>query len=210
MTNKQHTTRRRVDSLSDDDKDLLYGGANISQLAILFGLDNRTVSEKIHECPPTGSRNGTAVWKVKVAAPYLIKPILEVEDYIRKMHPSELPKTLSKEYWAAQKSRNDVLKMEGDLWDTERVIKAIGSIFKLIKVATKVMNDQVDAQAELTVAQRRIIKGLNDSLLNQLYNEVTEAFDAKAGPTNENVQQLADEMIERVRAKAAQEDDDEL
>lgn len=207
MNQLKHTTRRRVDSLDEESHGIVYGGANISQLAIMFKMDNRTVAQKLFECPPTGERNGTATWKLSVAGPYLIKPILEVEDYIRNMHPSELPKHLSKEYWAAQNSRLEVMRKEGDLWPTERVIATIGDLMKHVKIATKLMNDQVDTQAELTPPQRRIIKQLNDSMLNQLFHTITEAF--KIEPVNDTVTELANAMIERARQQPA-EDDDEL
>lgn len=209
---KAHTTRRRVDSMDENTKDMIYKGCNVSQLAMLFGLDNRTISMKIHEVPADDQRNGTAIWKVKNVAPYLVKPILEVEQYIKQMHPQDLPKHLSKEFWTAQNAMLDVKKKQGDLWPTERVIKTIGGLFKQIKIATKLMNDQVDTQAELTVAQRRIIKQLNDSMLNLLFSEVTEAFkpnEKENLPSNDEVIAEAERMIANARAYMP-EDDDEL
>jgi hypothetical protein len=175
----QHTTRRRTSSLDDESREMLYDGLNLSQLSIAFRMDHRVLVEKLHGCPATGNRNGTETWRLEVAAPFLVKPLGDIESHIKRMNPADLPKALAREFWTAIKTRQEVEKANGDLWPTERVVGTIGALMKLMKMSVRLMSDTVDMQSELSDAQRRIVKQLGDSMLEQLYAEVREQFKPK-------------------------------
>lgn len=197
------TTRRRLDTIDDESKTMLYDGANLSQLGVLFRMDHRVLVEKLRDCPASGSRNGTEVWRIDAAAPYLVKPLQDVETYIRKMHHNDLPKHLTKEFWAGQKIKQDVEEREGNLWATERVLETIGGLMKVFKTGVRLMADTVDNQSELSELQRRIIKQLGDGMLNEMYESVRKAFEQQ--PTNEEVRQAA---VDAVQESQVEENDD--
>ncbi len=176
MSSNKHTTRRRTSSLDDESQAMLYDGLNLSQMTIAFGIDHRILVEKLHGVPATGSRNGTEIWTIATVAPYLVKPVGDIETYIKKMQPNDLPKALAKEFWSAIKTRQEVEKASGDLWPTERVVGVIGSLMKLLKMSVRLLTDSVDTQAELSEAQRRTVKQLGDSMLERLYAEVRDSF----------------------------------
>jgi hypothetical protein len=175
----QHTTRRRVSSLDDESREMLYDGLNLSQLSIAFRMDHRVLVEKLHGVPATGERNGTETWRLDVAAPHLVKPVGDIETYLKRMHHNDLPKHLSKEFWAALKTRQEVEERYGDLWPTDRVVSVFGALAKLMKMSVRLMCDGVEQQAELTDTQRRIVKQLGDSMLEQMYASVREQFKPK-------------------------------
>lgn len=195
-----HTTRRRTSTLDDESQAILYGGANMSQLAIAFRVDHRTLQQKLHGVQPTGSRNGTETWLLHVAAPHLVKPTEDIESYLKKMHHNDLPKHLSKEFWAGIKLRQEVQTADGDLWPTERVVGVIGSLMKLMKMSVRLMSDNVDQQSELSDKQRRTVKQLGDGMLEQLYTEVRESFKPKKDRNNKilPVSNEATKMSERL------------
>lgn len=175
----QHTTRRRTSSLDDESREMLYDGLNLSQLSIAFRMDHRVLVEKLHGVQATGERNGTETWRLDVAAPYLVKPMGDMESYLKRMHHNDLPKHLSKEFWAALKTRQEVEERYGDLWPTDRVVSVFGALAKLMKMSVRLMSDGVEQQAELSDAQRRIVKQLGDSMLEQMYAAVREQFKPK-------------------------------
>lgn len=181
----------------------MYEGANLSQLGRLFKMDHRVLVEKLHNCPPTGVRNGVDIWDVATAAPHLVKPIYDIETYIKRMHHNDLPKFLTKEFWAGQRSKQEFLLKEGELWSTSRVVTAVGSFMKLVKMNVRLLTDSVDRQAELSDRQRHIIRGLGDSMLEELYRTVLEAFAEK--PSSETVKIEAAAVVAEVQG-----DDDEL
>lgn len=167
---------KKSDNTDITTRAILYDGANISQLCVLFGLDNRTVVEKLHKCQPTGLRHGVNTWRVRDAAPYLTKPLYDIEAYIKKMHHNDLPKHVSKEYWAGLRSRQEYELKEGNLWPTDKVVSVVGEFMKLVKMSVRLQADAVDRQDELTDGQRRIVKQLGDAMLEELHRTVVEAF----------------------------------
>lgn len=172
--------RGRKNEIAEDEETnvILYKGANLRQLARLFALDHENLKRHLvsNDCRPSGVRNGTEIYKVSEVAPFLIKPGYSVEEYIKTMHPSELPKMLTKEFWAAMKSRQDYDIKDGNLWPTDMVIEKVGEIFKIVKSAARTAADQVEAQVELTPAQRKILRGLMDSMMAQISGSIKENF----------------------------------
>lgn len=220
-----HATRRKTATLDEESQAMLFDGLNLSQLGIAFRMDHRILVEKLHRVPATGLRNGTETWRIDVAAPHLVKPTQDIETYLKNMNHADLPKQLSKEFWAGQKTRQEVLRNSGDLWPTERVVGVIGSLMKLTKMSVRLMADSVDNEFELNDKQRRKVRQLCDSLLEQLYEDVRESFkpkkdrEGKELPVGEAALNMSERLVEVLKLDAdkfdrlmqlAQEDADEL
>lgn len=203
LPTKEHITRRKNAQADETSNVIMYEGANLSQLSVLFRMDHRVLVEKLHQCPPTGIRNGTQIWRIDVAAPYLVRPMFDIEEYVKRMNPNDLPKQLAKEFWSAQKLKQEVEERDGNLWPTQRVIAAIGGVMKIVKNSVRLFVDTVDRQHELSEGQRRLLKQLGDGLLNEAYRSTLKEFAEK--PTNSEVKEAAAQMVEEVK-----EDDDEL
>lgn len=208
--NVKQNTRRKASSLDVESKAMLYDGCNLSELSTLFHIDHRVLVEKLRKVPADGMRNGTETWSIYVAAPHLVPvPADEIDKRIMRMNHADLPKMLTKEYWAGKRSRQEFEKQEGELWSTERVVKVIGELMKLFKMSIRLQGDAVDRQAGLSDRQRTIIKQLGDGTLNEVYRAVQKAFEEK--PTNAGIQQQADDMLEETMGDVPElEDDDEL
>ena len=82
-------------SLDEESRAMLYEGCNLSQLGILFRMDHRVLVEKLHGVSPSSKRGNANIYRVDEVAPHLVKPIYDIETYIKRMHHNELPKTLS-------------------------------------------------------------------------------------------------------------------
>lgn len=202
---------KRTEGTDDTTRAILYEGANLSQLGRLFRMDHRVLVEKLHQCKPCGTRNNVDIYDVAEVAPYLVKPIYEIEEYIKRMHHNDLPKHLTKEFWSGLRSRQEYEQKEGNLWATTRVVEVIGGLMKMVKMSVRLMADSVDRQAELSDRQRHLVKSLGDGMLEELYRTVIEAF--RTAPTNPTVIELAEASVERAREQSAVallEDDDEL
>ncbi|QHJ72788.1 putative terminase small subunit [Proteus phage P16-2532] len=107
------TTRRRSNQLDRESESMIFDGVNITQIAKIFNMERRDVTPKIREVPPCGERGGYPIYKLNEVAPYLVKPLYDVETYIKRMHPNELPKMLSKEFWNGMKAKQDYELREG-------------------------------------------------------------------------------------------------
>ena len=193
---------KRTEKTDDTTRAILYDGANLSQLGDLFRMDHRSIVAKIHKCKPVGTRNGVDIYAVHEVAPYLVKPAYDIETYIKKMHHNDLPKMLTKEFWAGQRSRQEFEQREGNLWPTERVVGVVGGLMKLVKMSVRLMADAVDRQAELSDRQRNIVKALGDGMLEELYRNVIDEFGKQ--PTNPTVIEKAEAVV----ASMQNEEDD--
>lgn len=166
-------------SLDAESRAMLYEGCNLSQLSILFRMDHRPLVEKLHGVEPSSKRGNAAIYLVHEVAPYLVKPLYDIEAYIKRMNHNELPKHLTKEFWAGLRSKQEYELRDGDLWPTEKVIEHVGELFKLIKMQSRLAADAVDRQTELTPRQRSIVRGIFDGLMRDLHTAVIENFSHK-------------------------------
>lgn len=165
-------------SASSDDwtKAMLFEGLNLSQLAFAFKQEIPSIQRKLFEgnCKPVGKRNGVDVYVLHEVAPWLVKPAFDVESYIRKMDPRELPKILTKEFWAGQRSKQDYEKNAGLLWPTEKIVEEVGELLKIIKMSTLLVDDAVERQTDLTERQRAIIRSLLRGMLTDIMKRINE------------------------------------
>lgn len=164
---------------SDDEvMSALYKGLNQSQLMKLFRLDNRTIKAKIFESgiKPVGRVYHADIYSVHELAPYLVKPVGDIEAYIKKMDHHDLPKMLTKEFWAGLRSKQEYEEKAGLLWRTERVVEEVGELMKLVKMSTLLMLDAVERQTELSDRQREIIRSLSHGMLSDLQQRVESKF----------------------------------
>lgn len=194
-------TSRVADNIDMASRGVLYEGANLTQLCQLFGMDFRTVTAKMHGVPPDGVRGRSSVWKISTAAPHLVKPIYDIESYMRNMSHNDLPKMLTKEFWAGQRSRQEFELKAGDSWPTADIVEKVGELMKTFKMSARLFVDAVDRQSQLTQKQRDIIKNLTDGMLEECHHQVVKNFTYT--PTSG-----ASIYVENVVEKA--EDDDEL
>jgi hypothetical protein len=184
----------RVD---DETKAMIFDGLNMTQLSKLFHMDYGMVTQKLFKAgvKPVGRRMGGDIYDFMDVAPHLVKPIFDVETYIKKMDHRELPKQLTKEFWAGLRSKQDYEEKAGLLWRTEKVVEHVGELMKLIKMSTLLMLDAVERQTELTDRQRNIIKGLSEGMLVDLMNRINITFTVPQDTDEQRQEEDADEEL---------------
>lgn len=154
-------------------------GLTVPKLALLFHMRRETVSRKLMSAKinPTGSKwKGGDRYRVHEAATALVKPKDGIEEYIRQMSHNDLPASLTKEFWAGQRTKQQVELAAGNLWETEKVVSEVGELMKTVKMSTLLMMDAVDRQTELSDRQRAIIKSLAHGMLEDLVKRIEEKF----------------------------------
>ena len=164
--------------LNDDEtRAIIYEGCSLSQLSTLFNIDNREIARKLHGVSPCGERMGYPIYKIADAAPFLVPPNKrDISEAIKRMGPRDLPPSLTKEYWVAQKARAEFEEDQRDLWRTADVIEVLGEVFKTSRMSILLMRDQVERQVELTDKQRDIIQSLIDEVLEGMANSLVKKF----------------------------------
>lgn len=149
-----------VTERSDDPESaaIMYEGATMRQLAIMFSMDPKTVMAKVSGLVPVGRRRGTAVYSIPEAAQRLVKPSYEIERVIMGMNHSDLPPMLQNAFWSAQKTRAAYEEMIGDLWRTSKVVRLISVLFNSVRMSLLLLPDVLEREAGLTREQRAVVR----------------------------------------------------
>lgn len=187
-----------ADALDATSASILYEGANMSQLCILFKADDRVLKEKMHGIKPVGKRTGVPIYAVSEVAARMGKLSEEqVDAAMRRLNHADLPKMLTKEYWNGLRARQEFEIKNGDLWPTSKVISDVGEMVKNLKMELDLLTDAIERNTELTPRQRDVAMALVDGTKTNMLKRLREKFDpapkAKVRP-----------------APAIQDDDDEL
>lgn len=175
------TDKRRANGLDNTSEAIIYEGAYISQIAKLFKMERRDVKQKIHGVGPIGKRSGYDIFDIAEVAPHLVKPIYDVETYLRRMHPNDLPKHLTKEFWAGQKAKQEFLKAEGDLWDTGEVFQRVGELVKVVRMEMLLAREAIARETHFTPKQQERLQQIIDGSLNAVADKLAEIFGDRIG-----------------------------
>lgn len=156
----------------------VYGGVTADWLAQVFGSDRRTVQKKLARADDAvmgKDRRGSTKYSIPHAAAYLIKPKVDIVQWIKGLRPNDLPPMLNDAYWGAMLKRQKWEENAGDLWRSEDVLEVFSSSFFTIKTTTQLWVEEIDRKHTLTPAMRETITALADDLLAQLHQRLIEA-----------------------------------
>lgn len=166
--------------------EIVHNGATLTELGFMFGLAYGTVKNKMAGARPSGTRNGKDVFRLRDAAPRLIKVTEDdaMVNRILNMNHTELPKMLSKEYWQGQLNRQKYEKERGDLWETTKIIEYVGNAYKTLRLSLQLMIDAVERETTLTEVQRRVIQDMIDATLDDMRESLQNGIKDQRKPTS--------------------------
>lgn len=182
---KQMPVEKTTAGVDESSKGIIYEGATLSQLCELFSMDFRTLTRRLRrsDVKPCGKRNSYDIYHVRDVAPWVLPPKMDIEEYIKNMHPNDLPKMLTKEYWAGLTSRQAYLRKEGELWSTDEIQAAFSEIVQILIMNSRVIEDEVDRKAELTIRQRQLVKECIDQLIDSCRDKLIAHFETRRKKT---------------------------
>lgn len=204
---KQMPVEKTTAGVDEASKGIIYEGATLSQLCELFSMDFRTLTRRLRrsDVKPCGKRNTYDIYHVREVAPWVLPPKMDIEEYIKNMHPNDLPKMLTKEYWAGLTSRQAYLRREGELWSTDEIQSAFAEIVQILIMNSRVIEDEVDRKAELTLRQRALVKESIDQLIDSCRDKLMSHFIGRRKKTLEAAENTLPGMDEELN-----HDDEEL
>lgn len=180
---------RRSNQNDSETESMIFQGANITQLGKLFRMDRRDITPKIMDVAPCGERGGYPIYYVHEVAPHLVKPIYDVETYLKRMHPNDLPKHLTKEFWGGMRAKQEYDKEAGNLWETDKVIAIMSEVFKVLRMSILLAGDTVEREIAFTAEQREKLRVILDGALQECANGLVNRF----GPEAEKEQEQDDD-----------------
>jgi hypothetical protein len=169
------TRMRRVNN-DEATKAIVYEGATVNQLSAMFNMTKTEVSKRIRTLPPSGIRSGYPIYKVHEAAPYLVQPKADVEEYVRKMGVRDLPPTLQKDLWAAMNGQLKFEQSQGMVWRVERIQEVWSEWHKRIRMTLLIAPDDAEREGRLPPEFYEWFREFIDRLLLGLHQEVTSVL----------------------------------
>lgn len=163
-------------ALDERSKEMIFDGASVSQLVEIFKLDARTIAKKIRALTPSGKRHGYPIYHIRDVAKYVVDPVGNLEDKIKRMHHRDLPPMLLKEFWAGQNARLKFEEDQGDLWRTEVVLQHYAEAFKTMRTEILLVADAIDRTAEMSDRQRALLRKTMDGMLKNLRTALVDKF----------------------------------
>lgn len=209
---EQHTALRRIERQDEaaaaappnlhalNVADAMHG-VSVGWLSTIFSMDPKTVKQKLRDCPPIHRRKAGFIYDLKQAAAYLVPPIFDIEQHMKTLRPSDLPKQLQDTYWSAMLKQQQWEANAGHLWRDEQVLEVLGETFKQIKFAIQLWPDQVERASGLTTEQRLMLTGMGDALQADIHNRLVSM------PKNKKTLSTVTEA-DLEQAPAAEVDDD--
>jgi hypothetical protein len=169
-----------VDAGRADDPEtsaIIYEGATIRQIAIMFKMDPKVVTSKVSSLVPVGRRRGTPIYSIPEAAGRLVKPGYEIERVIMNMNHSDLPPMLQNAFWSAQKTRASYEEMIGDLWRTSRVVRLISVLFNSVRMILLLLPDTIEREAGLSREQKAVVRRVVEGALVEGRKSIMKEFE---------------------------------
>lgn len=201
---------RRVNN-DEATRAIVYEGASINQLAVMFGLNNTETAKRLKSLAPSGIRSGYPIYKVGEAAEYLVTPRVDLEAYIRKAGHNHLPASLQKDIWTA---RNGQLKFElaqGSVYRVEKIHETWAEWFKRVRMKVLLLPDELEREGRLPKEFYPYLRMKLDSFLRALKEDVVEAMRQMPAQTAGIIEyEQDDDYADAEVASAVEEDDDEL
>ncbi len=159
------------------DLSLVYGGVSTSWLGQVFGQDPKTVKKKLGKgrCPVVGyTAQKSPLYLIHEAAGFLVKPKVDLVEYIKGLRPNDLPPMLNDAYWAAMIKRQKWQENAGELWHTDDVLRVLGDVAFMYKTTSQLWVEELDRLHSLTPELRETVTRLVDQLLESIHEELVE------------------------------------
>jgi hypothetical protein len=184
----------------------LRGGVTVMTLAEVFDMDHNKVRRKLANCPVLrfqrrGVTGKQPVYELSKAAAFLVEPVIDPDEIIRKLKKEDLPPAISTAYWDAQLKRQKWEEQAGQLWRTETIAGVIGSMFQTIKFTIQLWADTLERQTGLSEDQRELLNRMTDELQQQMFDSLRD--NAKESMTKPQLAELDEMLVKANRDPAA-------
>lgn len=150
-------------------------GVTATWLMQAFRMDRITVRRKLKDLLPIKyGRGNVPIYDFVQACQYLVKPKVDIAEYIKGVKAEELPLDLQKDYWDAHMKKLRYEEAAGKTWRDEDVIELFGETFKGIKTATQLWASDIDTKTGLTPEQYEMLQKATDKMLDDIHKTLSD------------------------------------
>lgn len=158
-------------------------GVTATWLAAALKSSIGTVRVRLARCK-SWRVGSLVVYDLKDAMEYLVKPNIDVAQYLKDLKKDDLPEVLRESYWSALLKRQQWEINAKELWHTEDVSTVLGDTFQTIKFAIQLWVDDMERETSITPKQYQFLVKKTDQLQAEIYKALVAAFADKATPSS--------------------------
>lgn len=153
-------------------RDMLVGR---NWLGKAFGMDaDKTVKKRLANVEPAVRLgHNRELYLLPEIIPYLLKPKMDVASYIRTLNPGDMPNSISKVFWEAERIKGRTLLESGELWHDRDCLEVFGRTFMLIKERIPIITEGM-REAGLTDEQAALLESLCDQMRADLHEALVD------------------------------------
>lgn len=170
----------------------VLAGVSISWLMQAFNMDRNTVKKKLAPLRPLRlGRGNSPIYHFAQAVSYLVKPQVDILQYVKSLQPKDLPPILQDALWSAKLKRQKWEENAGDLWRTEKVQQLLADTFKTMKTTIQLFAGNIASEVGLSAQQRKLLQDNLDGLQRDLHHALIEQ--ARSSATLSQLAEAEDE-----------------
>ena len=117
---------------------------------------------------------GSPLYDLGEAAERLVKPKMDLNEYLADITVDDLPDRLKETFWNSKLKQQRFEKNAGELWRTEAVIQVFGSVLKDIKERMRLINTMAESTLAMDQEQlaglRQIVEDIQSEVFNHIMN----------------------------------------
>ncbi len=153
-----------------DPKYIVGVGVNVPWLSQFLNMDRKEINRKLSGCPHLPGRGKTSgkIYEPEVALRYLIEPVADLEAFLKKLKPKDVPFRITKAYFDGQAARDEYQLKRNLLFHTDDVLDILVAVLKIVNDESQATTAIIEKTAGLAPKQERLLsnhlKGMNDSI----------------------------------------------
>lgn len=157
---------------------------SISFLSMVWRTNITTAKRRLSALAPIAHHRGNQpLYDFVQASQYLVKPRVDMREFVKKMDAADLPTGLQKDVWDARLKEQKWRQQAGDLWPTESVLEVLGETFQRLKTTTQLWVDQISEGNALSTDARTELQRMVDGLQKDLHKTLVELPKERATPS---------------------------
>lgn len=168
-------------------------------IARVLRLDPMTVNRRLRAVKPVGyagnGANKRSLYDFADTLPYLLKPKMDLGTYLKTLNAADLPNSINKAFWEAERIKNKTLMETAEAWPTERVLGVLGQVFMMIKDRLPLIKEGM-RDTGLTDDQMRLLESFSDQFQADLHEALVALPQAQSTPSRRADVDMGDDWIE--------------
>lgn len=148
-------------------------GVSVDWLRRAFHMSRPSCESKLRGLKTISvTQTGVPLYDLGEAAARLVKPKMDLEEYLEDITVDMLPDKLKEPFWNAKLKQQRYEKNAGELWRTEAVVAIFGSVLKDMKERMRMINTIAEREMGLSPEQQVSLREIVNDVQKAVYDNI--------------------------------------